>query len=309
MLIITIIKHGTIMLWNADIQLDHNYYIASESYDYRFSFDPFFFLEEMPNPLVLCGSAKLTEEYLSYLPYARNVQTRQFKNCNLLTNKALELIPNSVTCLELINCRGFTDEGIKNLSFLPKLKRLKISQCQNIQGKTFTSLPFGLKYLEVNACENFLDEGVSALNFHSKLKEVSFINCMQLTGATLDQLPRRIKTLTIKQCPWITDLSVRNLFYLSKLTSLNLSFCPRIIGGTLGYLPKSLEKLDLKGCSYLICIETLSPLTQLNFLDVSLTPITDLYLPFLQKLQIDEIIIGPCEELIEPNAISYYSES
>ena len=308
MKIIITFKHGTIMLWSADTQVNytHSYYKAAEVCDYRFSLDPFFFFEEMPNPLVLCGASKIRDDDLNFLPYATNIKSLTFKNCDLLTDRALELLPTTITCLELINCENFTDEGIRNLTFLPKLKKLKITKCQGIQGKTFSSLPFTLTCIEVNGCVNFLDEGISSLSFLTKLKTLSFVDCVQLTGSTFDLLPPYVKDLTIKKCPWITDLSVKNLFLLDRLISLNLSFCPRVVGGTLGYLPQSLEKLDLRGCTYLMCIETISSLTHLNFLDVSLTPITDLYLPFLQRLNINEIVIGPCEELPMPGQLAYY---
>jgi F-box and leucine-rich repeat protein 14 len=307
-IIIITSNHGTVMLWTADTQINYNnsYYKASETCEYRFSFDPFFFFEEMPNPLVLCGAAKLRDDDLNFLPYASNIKDLTFKDCDLLTDRTLALLPTSITSLKLINCKNFTDEGLTNLSFLPKLKKLTITECPEIQGKTLSSLPLSVAYLSINRCNNFLDEGIASLSFLTKLKTISFVDCVQLTGSTLDLLPPYVQSLTIKKCPWITDMSVRNLFLLSKLTSLNLSYCPRIVGGTLGYLPKSLEKLDLKGCTYLMCVETLIPLTRLNFLDVSLTPITDLYLPFLEKLQINEIVIGPCKELYAPEELSYY---
>ena len=110
------------MLWSADYPINYNNdYTKEEVCDYKVSWDPFFFFNEMPNPLVLCGSAKLKDNDLIFLPYASNVKTLKFSNCDLLTDAALSLIPTSVTCLELINCKNFTDEGIHNLSFLPKL--------------------------------------------------------------------------------------------------------------------------------------------------------------------------------------------
>ena len=176
-----------------------------------------------------------------------------------------------------------------------------------MQGKSLSSL--SLTSLEVTRCDNFLDEGIASLTFLTKLKELICIDCVQLTGSTFDLLPPYLETLTVSRCPWITDLSVKNIFLLSKLSSLTLSFCPRVVGGTLDSLPRTLKRLDLRGCAYLMCVETLIPLSNLDYLNVSLTPITDLYLPFLEKLQIDEIVIGPCEPLPSSQEIVYYDDA
>ncbi|XP_076247558.1 ATP synthase subunit s, mitochondrial-like isoform X2 [Calliopsis andreniformis] len=87
---------------------------------------------------VEANDAGISHEGFPHFEGCKYIKEIKLENCRYVTNKAmplLSILQDSLTNLELINCKSIDDEGLLNLTVLKNLKKLKLQGLVYIRDK------------------------------------------------------------------------------------------------------------------------------------------------------------------------------
>ncbi|RAP33472.1 hypothetical protein DID75_02100 [Candidatus Marinamargulisbacteria bacterium SCGC AG-410-N11] len=224
----------------------------------------------------LNGCETFTDIGLSYL---KEVQDINLKGCNQITDKGIANLPETVTKINISNCKKITNDGLAtcknitsvsfyksknvNLGIIDRLKSLKefnafkekeIKKLLNRPNSTIEKVNghytnYGLSILGKNKTNIDLsnnpyisDDGLAHL---SNVTDINLEKCNQITDKGLEYLTN-VKEIDLSCCKKIT---YKGLAHLKNVETINLSHCTQITDDGLAHLPKeTLKKIYLVRC-------------------------------------------------------------
>jgi Leucine-rich repeat (LRR) protein len=220
------------------------------------------------------------------------LQMLYLNGCKKLT-KQLDLSGLSqLTMLWIDNCRNLV--GLAHLNELSQLKTLFLEQCPVLGGHVDFKEMSQLTTLWIENCPIVV--GLAHINELIDLKTLILAGCTGLTGELDLRGLTQLQKLSLRGSNALTGL--RNLDKLIHLQELDLTECTWV---TAQQLPlKKLTKLKilyLSDCTGLIGPLDLKGLTQLQFLHVHYTHITELT-HLNELIQLQGLAISGCMELL-----------
>lgn len=223
----------------------------------------------------------------------------------------------SLTQLDASGCREITRNGLTHFTLQPeRIKSLKLNYCDRITDNFFDYIAVfcRLERLQIRGCFRISDRGVGALTGLRRLRHLDIsvlandariekVNHPGLTNESLEALSRMtlLETLHIEGCGKVTDEGVFRLASLEHMKCLNLADTGISDHGLSVLIHFSeLCCLGIGGCrlSEVKLMHYLSPLVQLEHLDVSAVAITNTFIYGIAlDLNLTHLNISGCQKV------------
>jgi hypothetical protein len=228
---------------------------------------------------------ELRDEDLKLLKECTQLTSLNLQGCEQITNKGLKSLKglNRLSSLNLWGCKEITDEGLGDLlKELPHLTSLDLGYCSQLTSEVLKSLAHlkHLTSLSLWGCYGITGKELKLLKKLNHLSILSLGRC-GITDKGLKSLAplTHLTSLNLGGCEQITDEGLKSLKGLTGLTSLNLWTCSHITNKILKSLTSFtyLTSLDLSWCKEITdegLLELLKELTNLTFLDLSITKVS-----------------------------------
>lgn len=213
--------------------------------------------------LDLTGNKNVSDEGLVAISLSCPLVRLKLTSCGNVSDKTLcdiaPLLRNSLTDLDLINCR-VTDKGLAVLSqHCNHLRRLDISNLENITKTGLMSITrhCQLRSLIAIKCTGIKDEGVAEL---SKSQNASFLEEIVLSRTNISdgslilllKIAPNLRLIDVTHNEQISDESIFEIAkHCPSLQILRVSFCPRVTDVSITEIAlhcQSLTSLFVRDC-------------------------------------------------------------
>lgn len=194
--------------------------------------------------LNLADCSKLTDTgVMKICRHCKQLRELSISYCQLLTNKSLEKISESLTNIATIYIEktfaNISKDGLMKIAKLSKLRDVHMSQNLTVNDDLLSAIAIGCPFLEtldISCCHrDVTGAGVKALGFCSNLTSLDISYLHKVDDESIQVLSRngRLKSLTARACSGLTDSAFEDLACLCpNLESLDVSGCLDITNHT-----------------------------------------------------------------------------
>ncbi|KAG7205313.1 hypothetical protein KM043_007317 [Ampulex compressa] len=129
-----LLKNGAYVRWKGSIKHldDYNALPAEGSYHYLQAVD--------------ATNAGITYVGFPHFEGCKHIEEIKFAQCKYIDNRAMSLLPilkDTLTHLEVVNCKAVTDAGLRELKALKKLKVLKLGGLEYVENRKLVEEELG----------------------------------------------------------------------------------------------------------------------------------------------------------------------